>query len=163
MKGQVVTLEWFELYVAAMVGIRRRLESLRKGIPNQHGFDGENDWTIDIEGAGGEMAAAKILNLYYSATINTFKVGGDIGNLQVRTGSKDHHSLIIRSRDRDEDVFVLVVGKAPRYHVVGWIEGRKAKNSEWIKNPGNRPQAWFVPQSELRPIEQLISLMKEAA
>lgn len=36
--------------------------------------------------------------------------------------------------------------------VRGWIWGRDGRNPEWIRDPGKLRQAWFVPQSALRPI-----------
>jgi len=146
-----VKLNGYELFSAAMVGVKRQIESLSKKLPDKHGFDGENGWTVHIEGAAGEQAVAKALNLYYGGPVNTFKKGGDVGNLQVRTRSKDYYELIIRNNDNDSDIFVLVVGRAPHFKVVGWIRALDAKKQEYSKTHGNRPAAFFVPQDRLNP------------
>ena len=66
-----VTLEWYELLQAALCGVRRHIEALHKGLPDKHGFDSDG-WGAHIEGAAGEMAAAKSLGLYWNGSINTF-------------------------------------------------------------------------------------------
>jgi len=129
--------------------MRRQIEALRQHRPDRHGFDGEDGWTIHIEGAAGEMAVAKLRNRYWNGSVNTFKTGGDVGAVQVRTRSKAHYDLIVRDDDRNDDAFFLVIGSIPVFDVVGWIKGRDAKRPEWLQTYGERPPAYFVPQSAL--------------
>ncbi len=42
-----------------MVGALRQIESIRLRLQDQYGADPDNAWSIHIEGAAGEMAAAK--------------------------------------------------------------------------------------------------------
>lgn len=149
--GATVTLTWFEVLHASMVGIRRQIEALKKNLPDAHGFNGDESWTVHIEGACGEMALAKHRNLYWNASVNTFKKGADVLLLHVRTRSKPEYELIVRRDDPDQDVFVLVTGRCPTYKIHGWIHGKEAKKTEWLKEHGGRPPAFFVPQSKLRP------------
>lgn len=153
--GIPVRLSWYELWIAASVGAKRQIEALQRGLPDQHGFTGENGWNLHLEGAAGEMAAAKAMNRFYSGSINTFKDGGDVGAIQVRTRSKSEYELIVRANDRDDDIFVLVTGRSPAFTVHGWIRGRDAKQTRWLRTHGNRPAAYFVPTGELRAIEEL--------
>lgn len=152
-EGVAIILTQAELLLAATIGVQRQVEALRQGLPDKHGFDGGEAWTVHIEGACGELAVAKALDRYWSGTINTFKLSGDVGKLQVRTRSRTHYDLLVRDDDCDEDIFVLVVGRAPSYRVVGWIRGKDAKRSEYRQSYGNRPIAYFVPQSALTPFE----------
>lgn len=155
--GVTVRLEWYELQQAAIVGINRRIKALHAGGKETHGFDGDRAWTVDIEGAAGELAVAKVLGVYWSGSINTFKFGADVGHLQVRTMGKEHYGLLIRPNDDDAAIFVLVVGRAPQFRVVGFIRGIDAKKQEWFQSFGNgRPAAYFVPQDRLEPIENLM-------
>lgn len=144
-----VTLGWFEILQAALVGVHRQIESIKGERQNQHGCAGDNDWQLHIEGACGEMAYAKARQRYWNGSVNTFQTGGDVGAVQVRTRSRDNYDLIVRRNDRDSDAFVLVVGKSGKYRVVGWIYGRDAKRDEWLKTYGDREPAYFVPQSAL--------------
>jgi hypothetical protein len=133
---------------------------VQKGLEDKHGFDGE-PWNIDIEGAAGEIAAAKALGVYWGASVNTFKVGGDVGGLEIRTRSKSEYELLIRDNDPDDSIFVLVTGRSPNFEVVGWMKGKDAKREEWKQTHGGRPPAYFVPQSELHSIESLKELISK--
>lgn len=139
---------------AAQVGVMRNVSAIRAGKTNQHGFD-EDGWNIHIEGACGELAAAKALNIYWDGSVNTFKKGADVGPYQIRTRSKHSYDLLVRNDDRDEDIFILVTGRAPEFVVHGWLSGRDAKQDRFLKDHGNRHPAFFVPKSELRPLSTL--------
>jgi hypothetical protein len=131
----------------------RRISSIWKGLENKHGIEDDEGWSADIEGAAGEMAAAKALNLYCSHPVNTFKGGADVGEYEIRTTSKSSNKLIVRDRDDNDRPFVLVTGTAPHFTVHGWIMGKDAKQEKWKKAPNDRPPAWFVPQSSLHAID----------
>lgn len=157
-----VSLSYSEMMVAALVGILRQVSSTVKGLKHAYGFDGKDTWQAGIEGAMGEMAVAKALNIYWSAPVDTFKKGGDVGPYQVRTTPLDG-SLIVRAPDRNGDIFILVTGCTGTYRVHGWVYGHEAKQPQWEKAPGGRPPAWFVPQSALHPLEELDENRRERA
>lgn len=146
-----VLLTPYELEMAAIQGMRRQIEAVQKGLGHIAGYEGIG-WDIHIEGAAGELAFAKAINRYWSGSVNTFKTGGDVGALQVRTRSKHSYELLVRDGDRDDDLFVLVTGTAPHFKVWGWIYGRDAKRPEWKQTHGNRPAAYFVPHGALIPL-----------
>lgn len=140
--------------MAAMVGVKRQLEALKDGRPDRHGYEGDG-WAVHVEGAAGEQAAAKAMNRFWSGSINTYQLGGDVGEIQIRTRSKGYYELIVREQDDDNAAFVLVTGAAPTYQVVGWIFGRDAKRAEWSKTHGDRPAAYFVPHAALQDLALL--------
>lgn len=144
-----VILTESEIYLAAVVGVRRQIEAIQKGLPDRHGFEGAG-WNLHVEGAAGELAVAKAYGRFWDGSVNTFKRSGDVGQVQVRTRSKDGYDLIVRCDDRDEDRFVLVVGRIPEFEVCGWIRGRDAKQDRWLKRHGGREAAYFVPRGALR-------------
>lgn len=152
-----VTLDWSELELAAAVGLRRQISSMRDQREDKHGFSGPG-WTIHIEGACGELAVAKALGRYWNGSVDNFR-GPDIpdqevraafGRIQIRTRSNAYYDLIVRPDDADQDVFILVTGRAPEFEVHGWIRGREAKQEMWLRTYGDRPPAYFVPQAALR-------------
>ena len=124
---------------------------MKMKLPDVNGYVDKNGWTDDIEGAAAEMAWAKLRDRYWSYAVNTFK-SGDVGNVQVRSASRPTDSLIVRAKDSDIDVFVLMIGRSPTFRAVGWMRGKAAKQEKWERGPNNRPPAWFVPQSELNTI-----------
>lgn len=148
-----VTLEWFEVARAALVGVSRNVEAMRKGCVNRMPINDE--WSIHILGALGECAFAKATGRYWAGSVNTFKRGGDVGLVQVRTRSCDHYDLIVRHDDADEDVFVLVTGGPNDFTIRGWMLASEAKQKKYRNDYGGHGVAYFVPQSELRPIGDL--------
>ena len=150
-----VTLTSSELLSAGSIGLARHAKSIKRGQPDCHGYGGDSGWSLHIEGACGELAAAKASGRYWPATIDSFKNGDDVSGFQVRTRSKHEWDLIIRDDDKDDRIFVLVTGQAPRYAVRGWIRARDGKKDEHVREHGSRPSAWFVPQVALLPMETL--------
>src|ERR1700743_635586 len=125
----IIELTKEEFAYAVKIGKLRQEEALKKNLPDRYGFDGTAGLSIPIEGACGELAVAKALNITWDATVNTFKSLADlVSNIEVRTRSKDNYDLLIRSDDKDQSLFVLVIRKSPKtFDVVGWIKASDAK------------------------------------
>lgn len=149
-----VTLTPAELQHAAHIGAMRHIEALMEGRPSKYAAKrAKYPWGLHIEGACGELAAAKALDLHWTGPVNNFKEA-DIGDrIQVRTRSKHTHDLIVRWSDNDEHWFVLVTGTAPSFRVHGAILGRTAKCKKWLRDYGGHGPAFFVPKEVLRPID----------
>ena len=145
-----ISLTKSECMVAMSVGSMRNLLAIFDNRRTDYGTG--QHWQIHIEGACGEAAVAKALGIHNPWSINNFD-GADLGrNIQVRTRSEHHYDLIVRASDKNNDVFVLVTGKAPHYQAHGWMFGGAAKQDEWLKDYGNHGPAWFVPQDALAPL-----------
>lgn len=152
-----ITLAWHEYAMASEIGRLRQLTSVRRGSADNHGFNGLG-WSEHIEGACGEMAVSKFLGVYWDGGIDTFK-NADIGaRIQVRTRSSHSYELIVRPDDYDDDIYVLVTGKCPKYRIQGFTYGSAAKKKEYLQTHGNRPAAYFVPNSKLSDIYQLVNV-----
>lgn len=150
-----VSLEWFEISRAALVGVSRNVEALRKGY--QQRLKGKDEsWERHVLGALGECAFAKATNRYWSGSVNTFKAADIGGNIQIRTRSQHSYDLIVRDDDHDEDVFVLVTGGPQEFTIHGWMQAADAKKPRFKSNYGGYGEAFFVPQSALRPIDPLV-------
>lgn len=150
-----VSLEWYECAKAAQVGLSRSIEAMREGKSSR--FSGERNWSAHIEGALGEAAFAKATRRYWSGSVNTFKEGGDVGAIQVRTRSRPDFPLYVRPTDRDDDIFVLVTGELGNYEVVGWCFGREAKQDKYLVTnmKGWRP-TYMVPAKDLHDPRSLV-------
>jgi hypothetical protein len=151
-----ITLSLEEIAMAAAIAVHRGVDAIRHDRKNQHGFKG-NGWTENIEGYGAELAVSKALNLYYSAGDGKGFKGADVSEkIQVRWASQDNYRLIVRGADQTDYIYVLVTGEAPAYDIKGFMPGHIVKQDKYFSNPGNgRPDAWWVPQSDLKPIEFL--------
>jgi len=152
-----VTLTFHEIYMAANIGVMRRIVSLKQGHKHKFGNDGSNAWEEHIEGACGECAFSQAVDKHWDGSINRFgSEGGDVGDrYQVRTRSKDYYDLIVRPNDADDKPYVLVTGRNGKYQVHGWIYGRDAKQERWLKEHGGRVGAYFVPKEDLKTLDTL--------
>jgi hypothetical protein len=141
----IILLTRAEIMEGALVGAMRRINGVmarRREVHFVNGREGDG-WTSDIEGALGEMALAKHLGRYWSD--GSFR-GGDVGDLQVRTTAHERGHLLLYPHDRDDSLFVLVVGKYGQYRIAGQILGAAGKQPEhWQEEKAT----YFVPQSVL--------------
>jgi hypothetical protein len=158
-----VELEWAEVMQASQVGLKRQISSLSKGHEHKHGIDQDEAWKVHILGAIAELACAKGLGMYWSGHVDIFK-GADLGqSVQVRHTVLDDGCLIVREDDRDDEIFVLVTGRAPHLKIIGGASGHKAKNPKYAKAPNGRPPAYFVPQEDLADIDKIMGHLKGVA
>ena len=152
----IVTLEYGEIVMGSAVGVQRHLQAIQQNLANTHELREEDDraWTFHIEGALGELVAAKFFGLHWDGGVNKFSAT-DFGPVQIRTRTKPEYELIVREKDPDDNVFLLVRGMCPTYNIVGWSFGRDAKNIKFRRRWGNRPAAYFVPDKCLKDPESL--------
>jgi hypothetical protein len=151
-----VTLTKEELYLASMIGSRRRIECMFHG--SKAHFETSDEWTGNIEPCCAEIAVSRFLNKYWT--------GGafcgpdskdDVDGKEVRLTKYDSGKLLIYPEDNPDARYVLVTGLAPKYYIRGWILGREAiskgKNHEWWIEPKSKlRESWWVPQKYLRDI-----------
>jgi len=155
-----ITLSMWEIMQAAFVGAMRQVSALSLNRKSRYGEEGENDWQIHIEGALGEFAVAKYLGIFWNGTLGSIHLP-DVVTYQVRTRSKHHYDLLVHDEDKDNDIFILVTGKNGNYVIRGWMVAKQAKNRDkYWKNVGNDRPAYFVPQSDINPIETLPKINK---
>ena len=96
----------------------------------------------DAEAAGAEVAFAKWLGITdFEPTVDTFKGSADVGShYEVKWTHWEDGSLILTERDRQQDIAVLVTGRAPNLYIAGWIpiavarpeRRRRSDNSWWV-------------------------------
>ena len=85
-----VVLTREELELADAVGVRRQIRSVEAGRKEQHGCKpGDEALRVHILGTQGEMAVAKLLNLYWGGHVDIFHAPDLVSALgspiQVRT------------------------------------------------------------------------------
>ena len=157
----LVTLSASEIRFAAQVGAARRTESLLAKYERPV-ISSRGDWQMDILGAIGEMAVAKALNVYWTPSVNTFKLP-DIGTLNVRATEHNNGRLLLRPGD-PPGIYVLVVVRKAECNVAGWIESDLARNAMYQSRPDlDGPLCWAVPMADLHPIETLREYSRETS
>lgn len=150
-----VSLTWQEQLFAAQAGVMRRLSALARNRPEPYQTPKGDAWGNDIESSGAEAAVAKALGRYWLAVLqNPQDAKGDVSGVEVRSTPRMDGRLIVHDRDKDDSPYVLVRGRFPNYQVVGWMLGRDAKQEKYKRNGDGRP-AYFVPDVDLRPMDEL--------
>jgi hypothetical protein len=153
MDAVVVKLDGSEYLHAMIAGCMRASQNRKLNRRHAHGASAGDSEQCHITGAVGEACVAKMLKSYWLG-VGKFR-GPDVSNIQVRTRSKPHHSLILHREDSDSDVFVSVYAAEGVGEVRGWIYGRDGKREEFWSDPASGRPAFFVPNEALRPIEEL--------
>lgn len=136
--------------MCVQAGAARRIENLVKGNLQLHPKD--NAWQIDIEAAMAEYALSKVINEAWYGKGEPRMV--DVGKYnQVRHTMIHHGKLIIQKDDTDDHLYWLVTGFDGHYQVHGWMMGASAKDEKYWSDPTGKWPAYFVPQADLRSIE----------
>jgi hypothetical protein len=165
-----VSLLPHEIRMAVMVGVERCLQATINKAQKYNWVKNPNyqSWDVDIEGAAAEYAAAKGLGMLWDGSVNTWKKA-DLGDrIQVRSaqekadpknpGKMQPISLIVRKDDKEEENYILVIGSIPHFRIVGWCSGVDAMQDKYRRNPHGGVESWFVPQEDLKPIEELLNV-----
>lgn len=155
----LVTLSFEEGLAAATKGVVQMMRAVsQKRVGNDHGGASGRDmrerWAQAIHGQMCEEAWSKYRDVYPIASVAG--IGStDPGGVHVRGTPWDGGHLIVNGEEvakYADDLFVLVVGHWPTLRVAGWLRCRDAARDEWWR-PLERPASWWVPQDELRPME----------
>ena len=155
----MTTLTEYEMYQAGCHAILRRIKGINKNLARPYGESKGDLWGQDIESTAAEMLVAKTLGKYWNIYITEpnapgANTDGDVGDVEVRHTKYTSGKLLLHDRDRDEAVFVLVVGKYPRYRIAGWLTAGEGKRPELVEEYDGR-SAYFVPQTELHSIDSI--------
>ena len=155
-----VTLTPDEIHLAAIAGVSRRVDSMKSGISNQRQSD-TSDWAIDIEGACAELAVAKEMGIFWFGHVRSFK-NADVGSLHVRSTVHHDGHLIVREKDPDDAVFVLVTCDCPTYTIVGGISGAKARAlGKEVPHRRGDGVTWWVAQKDLADADRILNWAKD--
>lgn len=156
-----VDLTPFNLVYAGLVGVSRQVKGVKK--KGTYGVKNFKDgWQNNCDGATGECAIAKWLNVFWDGALGDFRAKDVGGRYQARTTPYDWGDMILHPDDADDDVFILVLShNAPAYYLKGWVYGREGKLEKyWRDGEKNRP-AFFVPQGMLEPMSTLPGLRED--
>lgn len=153
-----VTLTPAEVLLAYQVAAMRQTQNMVRSTRAKHGApEGPEGEILDVIACRGEMAVAKALNLYWAGTVGRYGAP-DVGEIvDVRTRRQRWHDLILHREDPDERPFVLAFAESPQsVELLGWILGSDGKQERHWKDPAGGRPAYFVPQSELRPMGEIV-------
>lgn len=137
-----------EIMMAGHVGMMRQVMNIKKGAEHRYGAKDDQSWQYHIEGALGEYALAKYLNVNW-AGVGVVR-GPDVGVVDVRTTASHNNRLMVHPDDKDDRQYWLVTGLNGKYRIRGWIWGRDGKQEKWWDDPTKKDRwAFFIPIAEL--------------
>jgi hypothetical protein len=151
----LVSLDAAQIELAATVGSRRLIESLRRNGREKYPDHFDNQWERKIQSAAAELAVSIGTNQRWSG-VHDGPGGPDVGdNIEVRWTKNSNGHLLVFPKDPDERSVVLVIGSIPKFILCGWVYAVDAKRPEYSRTL-DVPCFW-IPQSALRPIVDLIA------
>jgi hypothetical protein len=151
----IITISQLEYQWAAYAGILRNKESTEAGRQSAYRITDKAE-NLHILGAVGEFIASLAIGVPWRGP-GSLRGDDLVGGYQVRSTERLNGSLILRRKDSDDAIFILVAGGPLKWIVPGWILGRDGKQKEFRGDPTGkgRPSAYFVPQLALKPIKDL--------
>ena len=140
-----------ERIIATIIGKERYASNRMNGIVNQKAGT-MSIYETEVEGVGGELAFAKMCNLYpdFSVVPGKYDFIAHGMTVDVKTTKHKNGRLLVSSTKKisDCDSYVLVVGSMPRYEIIGWAYAPEIINEEHLGELGNGP-VYMMDQSEL--------------
>ena len=146
---------------------KNRYENAReKGFRKSEIVEVNSHTSIDVDGVGSEMAAAKVLNVYYdietdfqASELPTHDLMYKGKTVDVKTTKYKTGRLIVMPHKKNDqcELYLLVVGEFPEYTVVGCATYDEiVKEENWGDPFGRGKPAYFLDQHKLTPVEELI-------
>ena len=141
-----VELDDIEVSVGHMIGTMRQAAVRLSHFATS--TTGRDKYADHIDGALGEMAVAKGLDLYWDASVNSFKSRPDVSALEVRTTTYRPPRCSIYVSDRDDGAAkYILVSKISKteYDLLGWASGDEIRQRGEYKSmaAGRSPQYWL--------------------
>lgn len=139
---------------------RRQLENEKKGLLGRNGGPAAGARALEMHRIGclGEMAAAVALD--FEGEVFRDKVvvkdGADLPqDIEVKTRSRHYYDLIVQKNERPDKNMVLVTVEGGQILIHGWCVAGDVMEKRFLKDPAGGREAYFVPKSQLKPLESL--------
>lgn len=170
-RGEQVTLTPLEARVAFMVGKHRTDHANRMNLKERKWSPSESSLSINIRGAAGEFALAKMLGVYpkycfvYGKVVNYVDVELPDGRkIDVKTSKHEHSSLEIATYNADKkkglDFFVLMTGNVPTFTFKGAIKASEflvdSRVHHRIRNTSYAHDVFLAQQEELKDFADVL-------
>lgn len=154
-----IILNETEMLIATYIGMARHNNARVNGIVDQKMGDQDNAF-VDINGMGGELAAARCFGAYPDLTIVAADSlpGYDFVSrtglrVDVKTTEYPNGKLLATKKTKlgDADMYVLVTGVLPKYRVIGYATEIELLDDRYIGDLG-KGKGYIMGQGLLSPI-----------
>jgi hypothetical protein len=159
-----VTLPYEELILASTAAAMTQSKAIREGaVGYDHGQHTERHISRQIAdhilGEIGEQAVARKIDRHQTRGTELREIGdlGDEDEVKA-TEYADGHLLLHEDSPEEARFFLAIVsfGRQIRVELPGWIWGREGKlDRYWGDRSSQKQPCYWVPQSALRPFDQL--------
>lgn len=150
-----ITFRESEVILAGNVAVMRHAQNVSNQVRQKYAAEHTKGLERDFDGALGEVAVAKWLNIFWNGNIGRYNAP-DVGPLQVRATRADPPHLYLHPPDKDDDMFVLVQINRGVAYIHSWCYAREGKDPRFWGDlyQHNRP-AYFVPHDSevMRPFD----------
>ena len=141
--------------------LARVIASLRQGVNRMKGvaisqMSPRDGFAIDLDGIGGELAYAKLMNLCPDLDVLPRKGSHDFTTIfnesvDVKTRNEDWHDLLVEKgkKKNPSDLYVQMIGKFPTYA----YQGASSKDEVFLDSnltDLGRGEGYLVPQARLK-------------
>ncbi len=154
--NEKITLSIAENKLASFIGEARHISNRNAGIVDNQ-VSNLNEFEMDINAIGAEIAFAKLVNIYPDLEIHPQSLTWDCTLLGKKIDVKQTESLSnnlitkLNKKDSPIDIYVLMCGKVPEFTFKGWTTKKKFINDNNIRNLGYG-DTYFLHQSELNQL-----------
>jgi hypothetical protein len=152
-----VVLSDAEQRLAKYLAKQRYENARRKGLPDRKMGDQSNELT-DLEGIASEIAFCKLANVYPDLDLDHTKAEDcylrDGRSVDIKSTTYESGRLLaVRWKDaKAVDVFVLMVGRFPKYRCAGFLPSAELLDDKRLTNLGHG-EGYAANQNELLDIK----------
>jgi hypothetical protein len=156
--GRIVELNLAEQEICKLVAKLRADNNDKNGIEDKKFRDNISNFQTHLEGFGGELAFAKIINVYPDFSIYSRNSVNDNGDLQWNSKSIDVKTTHIPNGrlitpywkvNSKVNIYVLMVGVFPKYEYKGYLYKEEFIIPNRLKNLGYG-NTYVAEQRDLR-------------
>jgi len=159
-----VTLTGTETDLAENIAYNRHEANRDADVENQR-IGPQSDYETDLNGIVGELAVAKVLNVYPDLKVEPSSGGVDLNynghSIDVKATTYEDGKLIApiwKPKKPHADLFVLTtVENYPEVRVIGFTSAESFFDDDNVMNLGHGP-CFGVEQTSLTPIRELQNL-----
>jgi hypothetical protein len=139
----IVSLNETEQIIARHLAKRRYENNRERGLPDQQ-VGGQPAEYTDLNGIGGEMAFAKLFNLYPDLGDTPGKEDGTTRqgatyDVKVTKYKRGHLVAVLNKKVKDCEFYILMIGEFPKYRLTGYATAEELLSGDFIKDLGHGP------------------------
>lgn len=158
MEHAPITLTETEQRIAKHIGRARENNNVSHG--TKDGKMGNQDsLQANIEAVGAELSVCKYLNVYPDLDLDSWAVADCTFHgytIDVKWSPRDEADMVAKKKKPSMicDIYIRVCGTMPNYKILGYNSSKELFHDSRKTDLGYG-ETYFIPRSEMRPIENM--------